>query len=159
MILLMVSIKIINLIRAKGVPDGSRWANILLVLFNQPKIIIVSHKGMANVSVITMCLVAVKIYGKSPIRLLIAKNQKVEIIINVMPWVKVQFNKFLNSLFRVSIKILIILELRFFFTQKVFGIRTRGISKLTQLSAQNEEVEGSKVENRLVIIIILRGLY
>lgn len=60
-IFLIVSIKIINIISAKGVPVGSRWANILFVFLTHPKIINVNQSGRASVIVITICLVAVKI--------------------------------------------------------------------------------------------------
>jgi len=85
----------------RGVPFGSRWANILFVLLIQPNNIRVNQRGRAIVSETTMWLVAVKIYGSNPMRFLIA-NIQIRLRINlVIPRVKVQFNKFLNSKWRL----------------------------------------------------------
>lgn len=57
---LIVSINTINGIRAKGVPWGTKWANICLVCWSQPKIINVIHKGNDKDNVIAICLDLVK---------------------------------------------------------------------------------------------------
>jgi hypothetical protein len=46
----------INGINIIGVPDGIKCANIIWVLLIHPKIINLTHKGIANDSVNTMCL-------------------------------------------------------------------------------------------------------
>lgn len=57
---LIVSIHTINGIKTGGVPWGTRCANILIVLLIHPKIMNLSQRGRANVSVIVICLVLVK---------------------------------------------------------------------------------------------------
>lgn len=59
--LLIVSINTINIISGVGVPCGTRWASISMVLLNQPNTIKEIHRGKAMASVIDMCLDAVKI--------------------------------------------------------------------------------------------------
>lgn len=54
--LLIVSIKTINGIRTKGVPCGTKWANICWVWFNHPNIINVTHRGRDKDKVITIWL-------------------------------------------------------------------------------------------------------
>lgn len=56
MIFLIVSISTINGIRAKGVPWGTKWANMCLVCWIQPKSMRATHKGSDKAKVITMCL-------------------------------------------------------------------------------------------------------
>jgi len=58
--LLTISIITIKGIRGPGVPDGTRWANIVEVDFNQAKAICPSHSGRAKDKVNTRCLGAVK---------------------------------------------------------------------------------------------------
>jgi hypothetical protein len=60
-IFLIVSIRTIKGIKTKGVPWGTMWANICFVLFNQPNIIKLNHKGRAKAKVIVIWLVLVKI--------------------------------------------------------------------------------------------------
>ena len=55
-IFLVVSIKTMNGIRIGEVPWGTKWANILFLLFNHPKIIKVIHNGKDRDNVITICL-------------------------------------------------------------------------------------------------------
>lgn len=68
---------------------------------------------------------------------------------------KVQFIRFLNSLCNVSKMRLIDKRARVFKVQKLTGINRIGIIKLNQFIANILEVEGSKVENKLVIIILI----
>lgn len=60
-IFLIVSIKTIKGISTGGVPWGTKWANIWVVLLIHPNNMKVSHRGSANLKVNTMCLVLVKI--------------------------------------------------------------------------------------------------
>lgn len=57
---LIVSIRTIKGIRTGGVPWGTRWANIWVVLLIQPNSMNVNHKGRAKLRVNTICLVLVK---------------------------------------------------------------------------------------------------
>jgi len=60
-IFLVVSINTIKEDKGSGVPKGTRWENIYVVLFIQPNIIKSNHIGSARVKVIIMWLVEVKI--------------------------------------------------------------------------------------------------
>lgn len=60
-IFLIVSMQTIKGINIGGVPWGTMWANIIIVLFIHPYIINASHNGRASLRVIAMCLVLVKI--------------------------------------------------------------------------------------------------
>lgn len=57
---LTLSIITINIIKSLGVPKGNKWANIWLVLKNQPKIIKLIQIGNAILKVIHKCLEGVK---------------------------------------------------------------------------------------------------
>lgn len=82
---LIVSIITIKGIRTVGVPWGTKWANMCFVLLIQPNIIKLSHKGRASLNVKVIWLVLVKIYGKSPRKLLKRIKVNKEININVVP--------------------------------------------------------------------------
>jgi len=60
-ILLIVSIHTMKGISRGGVPIGTRWANMWIVLLVHPYNIKVSHNGKAKVNVIDIWLVEVKI--------------------------------------------------------------------------------------------------
>lgn len=60
-IFLIVSIITMKGIKTDGVPWGTRWANICLVLLIHPYNMNLSHKGKANDKVIVIWLVLVKI--------------------------------------------------------------------------------------------------
>lgn len=77
--LLIVSIKTIKGIKIFGVPWGTKWINIWLVILIHPNIISLSHKGKANDKLITKWLVLVKMYGNNPKKLLIIININNEI--------------------------------------------------------------------------------
>ena len=68
---LIDSIKTIKGINNKGVPWGTRWINIFFVLLIQPNNIKFNHKGIANLILIDICLVILKIYGNKEIKLFI----------------------------------------------------------------------------------------
>lgn len=83
--LLIDSMQTMNIIRAGGVPWGTKWANIWVVLFNHPNSIIVIQIGRANERVIIICLVDVKICGRRPKELFIEISQNREIRRKVIP--------------------------------------------------------------------------
>lgn len=66
---LTTSIKTMKGISTTGVPKGTKWASIELVVLNIPIIIWPTHKGKANLIVNTRCLEEVKIYGNKPMKL------------------------------------------------------------------------------------------
>lgn len=69
-IFLVVSINTMKDESIIGVPFGTKWENILFVFFIHPYNRKIIHIGIAKVNVIIICLVAVKIYGNNPNRLL-----------------------------------------------------------------------------------------
>ena len=158
--LLIVSIKTIKGIRTGGVPCGTKCANMCWVLLNHPNIIKLNHKGKANDSVIVIWLVLVKIYGNSPKKLLNRIYVNKEINIKVVPLKLLGPISILNSLCNV-IKILF---------QKIFnrdGINQKIIGKnkipkieLIQFRDKLKIfVEGSKIENKFIIIFKLKIFY
>jgi hypothetical protein len=74
-----------------------------MVLLIHPKIINLNHKGRAKAKVIAKCLVLVKIYGKSPKKLLNMIIENSEIKIRVDPFIFLIFNKILNSLWSLDV--------------------------------------------------------
>lgn len=152
-ILLMVSIRTIKDIRRRGVLLGNKCANILLVLFTHPNSIKVSHSGRAILREIAIWLVAVKIKGNSPFKLLVIISHIRAITKIVNPCVIVGFSRDPNSLWRYVSSPLISKLLRVGVTQKIRGIKNIGIRALTQFIARFWEVIGSNEEKRLVIIL------
>jgi len=69
--LLTVSISTIKAIRAGGVPDGTKWANMISVEFNHPYTMNITHNGRASDRVTRIWLVAVNTKGVRPRKLLI----------------------------------------------------------------------------------------
>jgi len=57
---LIASIITINDIKATGVPWGTKWANIYLVLLINPKEIIPIHRGIEILIFVLICLVILK---------------------------------------------------------------------------------------------------
>lgn len=82
-IFLIDSIKIIKGIRILGVPWGTKWINICLVLLIHPNNIILNHKGKVKEKFTDKCLVLVKINGNKPIKLLIIINKNNEMNIKL----------------------------------------------------------------------------
>lgn len=102
-----------------------------------------------------MWLEAVKTYGKSPIKLFTRIKINNETKINVSPWGVLLPNKSLNSAWRVLV---IFIKTMFFFA----GVnQNKGVANkktrlaLSQLNEIVQKDEGSKLENKLVIIFRL----
>lgn len=72
-------------IKAPGVPDGTKCANIPLVWNTMDHSILPNQIGKARVTVIDKCLVQVKIYGNSPMKLEKIINKKNLIKIKTEP--------------------------------------------------------------------------
>jgi hypothetical protein len=147
---LTLSIRTMKGIRAPGVLCGTRWANISLLNFIQPNIIIPSHRGMAIVSEMAICLVEVKIYGKSPRKLLVTININRPIRMNL----KYLFSNtiILNSLYRPFIIILTICLGDLFFSQNELISNNKIILDI-QFNESHLLVDGSNAEKRLAIMI------
>lgn len=150
--LLIDSIKTINGMRAPGVPEGTICANMWEVLLIQPKIMKVSHRGRARPRVNVICLEEVKTYGKSPIKLLIKMKVNRAISIIVSPLEDGWPSRVLNSLCRVFFRPTIVVLIFEGTTQYSGAIKKKMIRELSQLNEIFMMVEGSKLENRLVII-------
>jgi len=111
-----------------------------------------NHKGRAKDNVNTIWLVDVKTYGNRPMKLLNKINENSEIRIKVLPWDFLLLIKTLNSLCSVN-KILFHSKLsRDGINQKVTGIIKIPKMVLIQLKDELKLVDGSKDENKLVII-------
>lgn len=95
---LIDSINTIKGISPAGVPLGTIWANIWVVLFTHPYTIKASHRGRANPRVRVRCLDEVKIYGNKPIKLLVKIKKNKVVNSNVAPEVTPPPSKVLNSL-------------------------------------------------------------
>lgn len=151
---LIVSIKTIKGIKIGGVPLGIMWANISWVLLIHPNSIILIHRGRASDKVYDKCLLLVKIYGSRPIILFTKININNEIIIKLNPCLFFP-SKVLNSLNNWLNNILKIILIRLGMIQYIEGIIINLMKVLIQLSEKFILVEGSKVENRFVIIFRL----
>lgn len=97
MTFLIDSIRTIKGINAPGVLCGTKWANICFVEVSHPNSINANQSGNLRVTVNTMCLEEVKIYGKSPIKLLIRINTKSAMKMVVLPDIEVGPSNVLNS--------------------------------------------------------------
>lgn len=152
---LIVSIITINGIKIPGVPFGNKCENIWLVFLYHPNIINASQIGNANAIDVIKCDVVVKIYGNNPAILLIKINEKIDIIINIVPL------NFINdniSLYRVLINKLYIILYLFNLIQNFIGIKNINNIILIQF-IDSIPVDGSNTENKFVIIISLFFLF
>lgn len=136
-------------IRIGGVPWGTRWVNIWFILINQPYNINLNHKGRANESVKIICLVLVKIYGNNPIKLLNKIRENKEINNKVLPLIGIRI---LNSLWRIKTILFQIILIREGINQNIGGIRKINKIDLNQFNLKLKFVEGSKDENKFIII-------
>lgn len=101
-------------------------------------------------------LVLVKIYGKSPRKLLNKINENIEIKIKVDPFEFIFPNNILNSLWSFNKIKFHIIKWRLGINQNENGININPKKVLIQLIGMfNKLVDGSKIENKLVIIFNL----
>lgn len=147
-IFLISSIKTINLIRAIGVPLGTRWANILFVKFVHPKIINPSHIGKEIIIFMEMCLVGVKIFGNSPIMFTykIIKNKEIKIPFLLSLFL---FNAILNCSLILSFRLFIIIFVRLGLFQNFVMNKVDTRIKIIQLNSHKILLFGSKERNKL----------
>lgn len=131
-----------------------------LVWLIHPNNINLNHIGNAIVNVNAKCLVLVKIYGNSPIKLLNNIIIKIEIKMNVVPLNDLVPNNVLNSLCRVKFILFHIMLIRDDVNQNIDGIINNPINVLVQfIEILKILVDGSKVENKFVIIFKFGSLF
>jgi len=130
------------------------------VLLIHPKSINLSHIGKANERVIVIWLVLVKIYGNKPRKLLKRIKLNREINIKVEPLNLEIPIRVLNSRWRV-VKILFQkIDIRDGINQNINGKNKIPIIVLIQFKERFKIfVEGSKIENRFIIIFNLKNYY
>lgn len=149
----------INGINTKGVPWGTKWANICWVWFSHPNTINVIQRGNDKDKVITICLDLVNTYGSNPKKLLNTINlNKLTNNIEVPTWEGVR--SALNSLWRVWIIFLHRRDHREGEAQYKYGINIKpnkvDIQFIERLKILDE---GSKIENRFAIIFKISEKY
>lgn len=152
--LLIVSIQTINGINILGVPWGTKWVNIWAELLIHPNNMNLIHSGIDNTKVIDKCLVVEKIYGNSLIEFLnkISKNNEINKSIFFLSFI---FNKIFNSLLRIDNVLIHSILIRDGINHMDMGIIKNPSVVLVQLSENKGSDEGSKDENRFVIIFRL----
>ena len=151
-ILLIVSIITIKGIKIVGVPLGIKWINLFFVLIKDIWIIKPTHNGSAKDNVNLICLVGVKIPGNKPgiLFIIINKNKDTEKI-NICGYFLIKGLNSFKSLCVTKINISIIW---LGINQIVKGkIRIQDIIN-NQFIDVLIDVVGSKIEKRLVIMII-----
>lgn len=149
---LIDSISTIKGIKAEGVLWGTKWANMWFVWLTQPNNIKLSHKGRANVKVKVMWLEDVKMYGKRPRKLFIKIKINKAINMKEEPWREEGPKSVLNSewsLFKMEERRA---ENFLGANQKEGIINIRNKTDLNQFKEILKFAEGSKTENKFVII-------
>lgn len=145
---LINSINTINLIKGIGVPEGTKWLNILFVNFVHPKIINPIHIGKEIIILIEICLVGVNVFGKRPIKLTnkIIINREINIPFLLSFFV---FKAILNCSPICSIRLREIILVRLGLFQNL-KIKKKGTSvKIIQFISNNISVFGSNEINKL----------
>lgn len=155
-IFLIVSIITIKGIKTEGVPWGTKWANICLELLIHPNNIKLNQRGKAKVRVRVIWLVLVKIYGNNPKKLLNKIKVNKEININVVPLNLLIPNNVLNSECKIKKILFQNMEIREGKNQNIIGKNKIPNIVLSQLKEILKIlVEGSKIENKFIIIFNL----
>lgn len=148
---LIDSIKTINGIRTGGVPWGVRWEKKSLIKYHILKSIIEIHIDNDNDKEKFKCLEAVKIYGNNPIILLI--RIKVNNLIKIIKFISEYLRIILSSL----IKNLNIIFHSIIYREGISQYWNGKITIIKHILNQFIEnfilVEGSKIENKFIIII------
>lgn len=111
-----------------------------------------THKGKARVRVNVRCLVHEKMYGNRLKKLLNRIIENKEMKIKVLPFILLIFKRILNSLCSVVVILIHIKLIRDGINQNILGRNIRPNKTLIQFKERLVLVEGSKVENRFVII-------
>jgi hypothetical protein len=148
--LLTSSINTMKFIRATGVPWGNRWDSMCLVFFIHPNIMIVSHVHKDIGRFIVKCAVVEKICGY------IAKKFIGKMVMNIR--IKIIFVPFSEFGRVYDTSFLNVLMIFFFAVSSVDAIfhsledGTIATTAMINQALDTNDVDGSKVENKLVII-------
>lgn len=147
------SIITINIIKALGVPCGTKWLSILFVFWSQPKSINDTQNERETGNVTAKCEVGEKIWGYRAKKFIkrTAVNNSIIILSLLFSFL---FNVNLTSFFIVLISFLIIFLQTGEILNKPVSTNTGASNKTAQDKERTEEL-GSKIENRFVIM--LRG--
>lgn len=157
---LIVSIQTINGINTAGVPCGTKCANMCWVWLIHPYNIKDNQRGRARLKVKTKWLDLVNTYGNKPIKLLNKINENNEIKIKELPACPLVLNNVLNSLWSVNKILFQIIWYREGMNQNIGGIIKIPKNVLIQFNERLKMlVEGSKTENKFVIIFSLMVNY
>jgi hypothetical protein len=119
---LVSSINTMKFIKAFGVPVGTMWAIMFLVLFNQPKIIMAIQKIRAVDIVIIIWDVGVNTNGDKAILFIIITVINKEIKIIVDPFLLLLWRSGFNSLI-IGFEIVLLILFHFWFKYFIFKIK------------------------------------
>jgi len=119
---LVSSIKTMKFIRAFGVPVGTMWAIMFLVLFNQPKIIMAIQKIRAVDIVIIIWDVGVNTNGDKAILFIIITTINNEMKIIVDPFLLLFWRSGFSSLI-IGLEIVLLILFHFWFKYFMFNIK------------------------------------
>lgn len=146
------SINTMKFIKAFGVPCGTKWDSIWLVLFIQPLIIKVNQNANDNGRFTAMWEVKEKFCGKRAIIFVIKMVEKIPKIITSVLF-SVLFKVNLTSFFKV-----LVIKLKTFICVGLIhhkgGLIRRAVNRTTNQAKENKVELGSNVENRLLIILL-----
>jgi len=146
---LTISIINIKLMRISGVPIGIVWIIMCFAINLQAKIIIIIHIENVNENVILIWAVGVKMKGNKAIKFKIMMNKKITLIKKIIPLGVLIISAFIS--------LLILLKVKCFLFPKNFNLINNMIGNM--IDAQEiliVDEDGSKIENRFIIIISLR---
>jgi len=140
-----------NIIRAPGVPWGTRWASMWLVFFVQPNNINANQNVNEIGSVIVKCEVGEKTWGYKARKFITMISKNADMIIN---------STLFSVLFKVNLtsflKVITIFFNNFVWDGLVFHngkANIRGDRIRTSQDKEKREELGSNTENKLVIIL------
>lgn len=147
--LLVNSINTIKLIRAIGVPCGTKWESMWFVFFNQPIKLIDNQAIKARGRVITTCEVKEKTWGKRAITFIKRIDKNKERIKPTSPFFttfRVNETSFSKNLITLALSLLSMFH------------NCIGATMITIIISNHtllKDDEGSKIENKLTIIVLV----
>ncbi len=149
---LVISINTIKFISGMGVPCGRRWDSMCFVFFVHPNIMIVNQIAKESGKVIGKWAVVAKFCGYSATRFIIRITINIRISILSVPFDGFP-KEYSISFLNLSITTFWMMPGVFDFFQLLLIINKIGISNVVHRRESVPE-DGSKIENRLVIIFM-----